>query len=35
VVEKVLEEPLRSVARSPGVDLVAVAEHAVAARTGI
>ncbi|WP_433733350.1 hypothetical protein ACQP0C_14025 [Nocardia sp. CA-129566] len=33
VVEKVLEEPLRSVARSPGVDLVAVAKHAVAART--
>ncbi|WP_280252466.1 hypothetical protein [Nocardia abscessus] len=32
VVEKVLEEPLRSVARSPGVDLVAVAKHAVAAR---
>ncbi|WP_370092330.1 hypothetical protein [Streptacidiphilus sp. MAP12-20] len=32
LVEKVLEEPLRGVARSPGVDLVAVMKHVVAAR---
>jgi hypothetical protein len=31
--EKVLEEPLRSVARSPGVDLVAVMKHVLAARS--
>ncbi|WP_126644005.1 hypothetical protein [Embleya hyalina] len=32
LVEDVLEEPLRAVVRSPGVDLVAVMKHAIAAR---
>ncbi|MEY9837967.1 hypothetical protein ABH941_003201 [Streptacidiphilus sp. EB103A] len=32
LVENVLEEPLRAVSRSPGLDLVAVMKHVVAAR---